>query len=329
MKRDIRPAPERVLVFGASGHVGGPLARTVMASERAPALRLVSSSSEKAAELAKEFPTAEVVQANYTDLQSLVTAFDGVDAAFLITPDFKVDERQVMINISAAAHASGRQPHLVKLVGVTIGINNVNELRTALRDTAGPSLQYQQARAVLNASGLPVTFLNCFANFMDDFLTVWFPSVLTRRVLAAPYDRSSSFIDTRDLGEAAARLLLEPHNRDHDGYMRHVTGTERLRFSDVAKVMTDVLGVQIAYEDDPHRFTDELGGLMAAQFGAGSLEWFLAFSENEQKEEPLFILTDELQRLLGREPRALRDFISEHRHAFLGQASVAAVDNRG
>ena len=325
MKQDIRPAPERVLVFGASGHVGGPLARTVTASGTATALRLASSTPEKAADLAENFPTAEVVQANYTDLSSLIAAFDGVDAAFLITPDFKVDERHAMINICAAAQASGRQPHLIKLVGVTIGINNVHELRTSLRDNAGPSLQYQQARAVLNASGLPVTFLNCFANFMDDFLTVWFPSVLTRRVLAAPYDRSSSFIDTRDLGEAAARLLLEPHKRDHDGYMRHVTGTERLRFSDVANLMTDILGVEISYEDDPRRFADELGELMAAQFGAGSLEWFLAFSENEQKEEPLFILTDELRQLLGRAPRTLRDFISEHRHAFLGQDSAVAT----
>ncbi|HJT92609.1 MAG TPA: NmrA family NAD(P)-binding protein [Mycobacterium sp.] len=321
MKRDIRPAPERILVFGASGHVGGPLAQAIADTEGGPTLRLATSSPEKAAELATKFPTAEVVQANYTDVLGLVTAFDGVDAAFLITPDFRVDERQAMINISAAAHASGRQPHLVKLVGVTIGINNVNELCTALRDTAGPSLQYQQARAVLNASGLPVTFLNCFANFMDDFLTVWFPSVLTRRVLSAPYDRSSSFIDTRDLGQAAARLLLEPHDREHDGYMRHLTGTERIRFSEVAELMTDVLGIEIGYEDDPQAFTEELKEIMAAQFGAGALDWFLAFSENEQKEEPLFILTDELRRLLGREPRTLREFIDEHRHVFLGQGS--------
>ncbi|MGQ4615642.1 NmrA family NAD(P)-binding protein [Nocardia sp. R7R-8] len=324
MKQEIRPAPERILVFGASGHVGGPAAAAIAAAPDAPALRLATSSAEKAAELRAGFPSAEVVQASYTDVAGLVAAFDGVDAAFLITPDFRIDERQAMINISAAAYAAGTQPHLVKLVGVTIGVNNVNELRTALRDTPGPSLQYQQARAVLNASGLPVTFLNCFANFMDDFLTVWLPPVLNRRVLAAPYDRSSLFVDTRDVGEAAAQLLLRPHNREHDGYMRHITGTQRIKFSEIAGIMTDILGVEIAYEDDPHKFKSELGDLFTAHYGPGVIDWFLAFSENEQKEEPLFIVTDELRYLLGREPRTLREFFEERRHLFLPESSPLA-----
>ncbi|MGY4101485.1 NmrA family NAD(P)-binding protein [Nocardia sp. R16R-3T] len=322
MKQDIRPAPERILVFGASGHVGGPAAAAIAAADNAPALRIATSSAEKAAELKAGFPSAEVVQASYTDLPSMVAAFDGVDAAFLITPDFRIDERQAMINVSAAAHAAGTQPHLVKLVGVTIGINNVNELRTPLRDTPGPSLQYQQARAVLNASGLPVTFLNCFANFMDDFLTVWLPPVLSRRVLAAPYDRSSLFVDPRDVGEAAAQLLLRPHSREHDGYMRHITGTERIRFSEVADLMTEVLGVEITYEDDPQRYKSEVGGLITAQYGPAVIDWFLAFSENEQKEETLFIVTDELRYLLGREPRTLREFFEERKHIFLGESSA-------
>ncbi|HKS49823.1 MAG TPA: NmrA family NAD(P)-binding protein [Amycolatopsis sp.] len=321
-KTNVRPAPEKILLFGASGHVGGPAAATITAAEPAPELRLATSSAEKAAELKASFPSAEVVQADYTDLQSLVSAFDGVDAAFIITPDFRIDERQAVINVSAAAHAAGTQPHLVKLTGVTIGINSINDLRPALRDFPGPSLQYQQARAVLNASGLPVTFLNCFANYMDDFLTVWGFSLLTRGVLAAPYDRSSLFVDPRDVGEAAARLLLQPHSREHDGYVRHITGTERIRFSEVAALMTEVLGVDIAYEDDPQTFKAELGEVFKAQFGPSALDWLLAFSENEQKEEVLFIVTDELRHLLGREPRTLREWIEENRHFYLAEGSA-------
>lgn len=321
MSRDVRPAPERVLVFGASGHVGGPLAAAVAAAEGAPALRLATSSSDKAVELAARFPSAEVVQADYGDLQSLVAAFDGVDAAFIITPDFKIDERQAMINVSAAAYAAGTLPHLVKLTGVTIGINNVNELRPALREFPGSSLQYQQARAVLNASGLPVSFLNSFAYFMDDLLTVWLLPLLNRRVLSCPYERVTTFVDTRDLGEAAARLLLEPHDREHDGYMHHVTGTERITFSEVARLLTEVLGVDIAYEDDPQAFKRDVEGVVNAHFGPDATDYFLAFCANEQKEEPLFVVTDGLRHLLGREPRTLREWIEEHKPVFLAEGS--------
>src|SRR5437867_8513029 len=147
MSRSIRPAPDRVLVLGASGHVGGPLAEHVAKQPGAPQLRLATSSPDKAADLSDRFPQAEIVVANYLDLPSMMAAFEGVDAAFVITPDFTMDERRAMTNIAAAAHHAGTLPHIVKLTGVTIGINRVEELRTAVREYNGSSLQYQQARA--------------------------------------------------------------------------------------------------------------------------------------------------------------------------------------
>ncbi|SNR82510.1 Uncharacterized conserved protein YbjT, contains NAD(P)-binding and DUF2867 domains [Haloechinothrix alba] len=322
MSANARPAPHRVLVFGASGHVGAFAADAIAGSNRNVALRVATSSVDKAGELKARYPSAEIVQADYMDLQSLVAAFDGVDAAFLITPDFRIDEQRAMINVCAAAHAAGTQPHLVKLTGVTIGINNANELRPSLREYPGPALQYQQARAVLNASGLPVSFLNSFAYFMDDLLTVWLLPLLNRRVLSAPFDRSTTFVDTRDLGEAAARLLLEPHDREHDGYMHHVTGTERIRFSEVATMLTEVLGVEITYEDDPQAFKDDVEEVVNMHFGPGATDYFVEFCLNEQKEEPLFIVTDVLQHLLGREPRTLRDWIEEHKSAFFPESTA-------
>ena len=110
MHANVRSAPNRILVFGASGHVGGPLAETIAAVESGPTLRLATSSVEKAGELKAKFPSAEVVRADYLDLPSMVAAFDSVDAAFVITPDFKIDERRAMTNVCAAAYAAGTEP---------------------------------------------------------------------------------------------------------------------------------------------------------------------------------------------------------------------------
>jgi nucleoside-diphosphate-sugar epimerase len=227
----------------------------------------------------------------------------------------------VASNLVAAAWQSGNEPHLVKLTGVEIGINHVNELPTSMRDNDGPSLAYQQWRAVFNASGLPVSYLNSFAYFMDDLLTVWLLPIMTRQVFSAPYDRSTTFIDPRDLGEAAANLLLAPHDRGHDGFMHHCTGTDRIRLSEVASLLTEILGVEIPYEDDAERWVNEVRDVCDAQFGAGAADYLLKFFENEQRTESLFIVTDVLPHLLGRPARTLREWIEEHKHVYLAEGS--------
>jgi len=301
----------------------------VLAQPDRPALRLVSSDPAKAASLAERYPQAETVVADYLDLPSLLSAFDGVDAAYLVTPDFFEFEKRAMCNVVAAAHDSGREPHLVRLTGMEPNINRLEELSTAMREMHGSNQQYQHARAVLNASGLPVTYLNSWAWFMSDFLTMFLPSVLKRRVLSVPFDRVTTFIDPREVGEAAAVLLMAPHDRNHDGFVRNLTGTERLRFSDVAAIMSDVLRVDITYEDDPDACRRDMLELMSGLFPDADNEYIfdymVAFMANERREEPLFFVTDELEHLIGRRPRSLREWFEEHKNVFLAEGSPLSV----
>lgn len=55
-------------------------------------LRLVTSSEESVQEA---HPGAEVVVANYYHLPSLLSAFEGIEACFVVTPDF-LDEQHAM-----------------------------------------------------------------------------------------------------------------------------------------------------------------------------------------------------------------------------------------
>jgi hypothetical protein len=212
----------------------------------------------------------------------------------------------------------------VNVTGIAIGINNVNELRTAMRENEGPALKYQQWKAVLTNSGLPVSFLNSWAYFMDDLLSVWFQPLVTRQVFSAPYDRVTTFVDTRDLGAAGAALLLAPHDRDHDGVLHHCTGSQRIRFSEVATLFSEILGVEIRYEDDPDRWANDVREGCDGYFGAGATDYLLKLFANEQREEPLFIVTDVLPHLLGRAPRTLREWIEEQKGAFLVEGTPLA-----
>lgn len=308
--------PQRVLVFGASGHIGGPLAEHVLAQEPGPKLRLATSSADKKDELLSRFPDAEVVVASYLDLPSMIEAFQEIDAAFVLTPDLTIDEQHAMANVVAAAYHAGTSPHIVRLTGARMGIDRLEDLPSWMREQYGSALQFQQARAILNASGLPVSYLNTAAYFMDDFFSLWITPLVERHVYAAPYNRYSSFVDTRDLGEAAANLLRLPHDRHHDGFVHHVTGTRQFMLSEVADLLSEVFDMEITYEDDPGRFADENREVVDSFFGPGTTDYFLKYYRQEQNESPLFCSTDILPRLLGRPARTLREWLIEHEPAF-------------
>src|SRR3546814_7852020 len=82
----------KVLIFGASGHIGGPVARFMRYKGWRERLRLATSSAAKLDQLRVSFPDCETVVADYLNLDSLNDALKGVRTVFVITPDF-IDER--------------------------------------------------------------------------------------------------------------------------------------------------------------------------------------------------------------------------------------------
>src|SRR3546814_12122648 len=74
-------ANDRVLIFGATGHIGLPLARWIRYKSPETRLRLVSRNADQRQRLQVEFPDAEVVAADYLDPASMAAALEGISAA--------------------------------------------------------------------------------------------------------------------------------------------------------------------------------------------------------------------------------------------------------
>ena len=313
--------PQSILVFGAAGQVGQPLVRRVMSKEHPPTLRLVASNADSARKLHQLFPGSDIVVANYFDLPAMMSAFEGMEAAFVIGADF-MDEQHAMTNVAAASYHSGTIKHILRMTGAAPGDNRVADLHPAARDVLNPAQQFQEAREVLLACGTPVSFVNCWAA-MHTLLTRFnLPDIVLRHTLSMPYDRASTFLDPDDVGEAAAELLLAGHDRRHDGTWHHLTGCERLRYADLADILSEELGMPIAYEDDPARFVESLEPFMAA-WGVGP-EGLLGFLQAEYRQAPRFMVSDTLPMLIGRPAKPIREFIREHREELLGNAGFGA-----
>ncbi|MGV0598884.1 NAD(P)H-binding protein, partial [Mycolicibacterium pulveris] len=229
---------DRVLIFGAAGHLGLPVARWISYHDPDTRLRLATRNSKNQTNLAQEFPNAEIISADYLDVDDMKAALDGVSAVFVVTPDF-LDEKQAMENLVASARAAGDIRVIVRIQGVLPNVKP-SDVPHDMRDVGGPATQHFVARSILNDSGLPVVHLNMVAYLTDDLLR-WGNPIREHDLLSMPYNRRAAWVDPADVGEAAARIILSRDDR-HIGHQYDVdNGHDVLEFDEVARMLSDVL----------------------------------------------------------------------------------------
>src|SRR3546814_6763729 len=80
------------------------------------------------------------------------------------------------------------------------------------RSVGGTLTQHHVARAVLDGSGLPVTYLNMPAYLMDDLIR-WSGPIRERSLFLMPFDRRHSWVDP-------AEVRSEEHTSELQSLMR-------------------------------------------------------------------------------------------------------------
>jgi uncharacterized protein YbjT (DUF2867 family) len=314
---DIPPVPNRVLIFGASGHIGGPLAAYIQNRSPKTILRLATSAPAKAELLKAAFPTAEIVPANYFDIAALEAALHDVDGVFVVTPDF-LDDKTAMTNLVQAAKKTGSVTRIVRILADLPGMS-LDKLPAKMKAMgAGPAKQHFEARAVLDASGISIGYINSVGWFMDDFLVHFAGPLKSKHKVVIPFDRLICFTDTRDLGEAAARLLLSDKPEFVGRYHNFNSGEPAMRFSEAVSMMSEIVGVPIAYDPTPEGFLAELGPTLFQITGDNrAAAYFVVNWEMERDYQEAYYGSTFGERILGRTPTTLREWLQEHKDRLL------------
>lgn len=309
-----------ILVFGASGHIGGALAS--FATQRQARMRLATSNPAKVAELAQQFPASEVVHASYLDQDSLRAALAGVESVFVVTPDF-IDERRAMGSLIQAIREQGRIRSIVRILGDPPNMT-LRRIPPRLRCLdKGTAIQHLTAKQILDDSGLPLTYLNIAAYLMDDLIR-WSGPMRSRRLLAMPFDRRTCWVDPAEVGEAAARILLSG-DAGHVGQHYDLdNGNDRITFSALAQLLSEVLQQSVAYEPDPELWRGLMGPKYEQLFGPGAADYFLDYYRFERANQYAFRRSDVLGTILGRSARTLREWIEQHAGELLSDAKPQA-----
>lgn len=317
---DTKAPLARIAVFGANGHIGRPLAEWIRAHSSATGLKLVIRSEAHRAALVAALPEVEICLANYYDLASLEVALSGVQGAFIVTPDF-LDEERAMTNFVYAARTNPGLRHIVRLIADPPGMT-LDRVPDSLKAFGGgTAVQHLRAKAILEESGLPFTFINIAAYFMQNFLTPFFNGpIRAERILSVPRNRRMGFIDTNDIGACAAAILLSGNQR-HIGQTYHLdNGHDVLWFDEVAAMMSDVFGEAIAYDGTDETFLRICGEGVKAYIGRPDADqYFLNYFQFEQDNETVWRKSDIVAFLTGRPAKTLRQWLSENQHTILGQ----------
>ena len=308
MSSNRKRIPESVLIFGAAARIGGPLARFL--HREAPRIRLRLSTSNPAnhESLRRQFPDAEIATATYLDIPSLERAVDGMEGVFVLT-NSGANEKVAMMNLVAALKKAKRAVHVLRLLGMQPEANQ-RRIPQSLRDHGlGLPIQHPIAKAILDESDLPVTYLNIGATFMDNFF--WMKEGLRRRKLIWP-ERLIHYIDPREVAEVAGRLFLSDNHRHLGQFHTLNNGYDILRFAEAAKLMSEVFGEEIAHDGSRESFFKEYANL-----GEVRLSYLWDFFQYEQDNEVVWARNDFVERMLGRKPLTLRSWLAEHKQALM------------
>jgi uncharacterized protein YbjT (DUF2867 family) len=282
-----------ILVTGSTGHTGSGLVPTLLAAgARVRALVRNPGQAEALRKLG-----AEVVVADLGDPATLDAAVAGVDRIYMCLfngPEQANHGR----NLLAAARRAGR-PHIVHHAASGSDrsriIRHIDEVEKALR-----------------ASGLPWTILRPTFYLQNTMMAI--PTVQSHGAIYLPMKQGRmAMTDIRDIVDVAAHVLLSPDMRAHEGKTYTLTTPESFTIADFAGALGAALGKPVTYVDVPISAAREsmVGMGMDPWVVDGYMELFEGFADNWGDKT-----STDVQKLLGRPARGLREFVADFKGAF-------------
>jgi uncharacterized protein YbjT (DUF2867 family) len=231
-------SPRTVLVTGATGTVGRPLALR-LADDPELRVRALVRSPDRAQDLAPAGIT--LVEGDFESADALARACLGVDTLVLVT---------------AANPRAADQAHAAIAAARKAGVRKVVRLSAVKADPDGPTdntRQHGRTEAELRATGMTFVLLRPMA-FMQNLLWSLSPVLATGQLFQGVGAAKLALVDTRDVVDALASATLSD---DFDGRVYELTGPRSIGYAEVAEVLAGALGRPVQYVAVPPQAAGE------------------------------------------------------------------------
>ncbi|HEX3546647.1 MAG TPA: NAD(P)H-binding protein [Mycobacterium sp.] len=274
-----------ILVTGATGNVGRPLVNYL--ADSGARVRAVTRNPDAA-----RFPAGVEVVTSAAD------GLRGASAVFLNSRALGED--------LAPAVDQARREGVTRLVALS-AINADDDFsRQPSRLRGDRNLEVEQLAV---DSGLEWVSLRPTV-FVTNFFGMWGPQIQAGDVVAGPYAAASTapIVDS-DISAVAAHALLTD---DLVGQKIPLTGPQAMTNVELVDVIGTVLGRPLRYQEVPAEMVRQR--FIGLGFPAEFADAYIAFLETTVEKPAL--VTHDVEKILGRQPRTFADAVSAHRDLF-------------
>jgi len=285
----------KILVTGASGQLGKAVTESLLTKTNGENISILVRDAEKAATFKAQGVTVKI--GDYNNYASLVAAFKGIDKVYMVSGNDLANRIAQQDNVVSAAKEAG-----VKHVVYT-SYQRKNE--TGSSPIAFVGNGHLNTERKLKESGLTYTILQhgIYADMIPIFAG---EHLLENKTIYLPAgDGKTTYVVRTDFGEAGANVLLDEAGK-YDNKSIELGGAEGLSWGDVAKLISKISGIEIAYVSPSNEEFAET--LTKAHVPGEYIGLFTGFS-NAAKQGEFENITGNLEAILGKKPETVAEYL--------------------
>jgi uncharacterized protein YbjT (DUF2867 family) len=306
----------KYLITGATGDVGSRVVSQLLKVSIRP--RIFVRDEKKARTMFGD--QVEISLGNLADATSLKAALQNIDKLFLVTTGPQIPTLDE--TAAKTAKAAGVR-HLVKLSTLDV------------RQGLAIGIWHERGEDAIRATGIPFTFLQP-TGFMSNLLA-WAHSIKSEGVVrSSTGEGRRAFIHSDDIAAIAARVLTTsandqertkkagndqdsceeetPEDETYIGKSLALTGPEALTFAEVTSKISAAIGTPLTFQPisdaEARQRYSAATGAEEEETEAHVALW------RAIREGRLAVVTDEVDRILGRKPMGLDQWAAENAQAF-------------
>lgn len=289
-----------LLVTGASGHLGRRVVELLTSNPQTQGRKIIAltRSPDKLSDFAAR--GVEVRQGDFDQPATLQAAFAGVERLLIISTD-ALDRPGHRLEQHLAAVEAARTAGVKHVVYTSLTNPGPESPVTLAPDHWG-------TETALRESGLGYTVLR--NDLYTDFLLMGLPHAVASGKLVNSYaDGKVSYVTREDCAQAAAAAL----SGSFEGKtVLDITGPAALTQSELAGIVSEITGKAVEYVAvSPETATQNLQGAGLPLPIAQLLVSFEVAGTRGQ----LAVVSSAVRELTGKEPKSVREFLSEQRAA--------------
>ena len=286
---------DHILIIGGTGNIGYPLIEA-LAENNQITMNVGVRDIDTAQEKFENKKNLTLVPFDFLDAATFPKAFSGVNKVFFIRPPQLAKPKEDMAPFLRYA----KQQNIQQIVFVSlIGVEK------------NPATPHHQIEKMIRELEIPYTFIRP-SFFMQNLNTTHREDIRQNHDLFIPAGHAkTSFIDTRDIGEAAAVCLTDSQYLNQE---LEITGPAALTYAEIANEMSRILGTTITYSKPSllkFRRTMLRRGTPKEFVNVMVMLYLITQLGNAKK------VTTTLEKVLGRPPRTIQTYISDYKACFV------------